>query len=88
VSRRKGEINRGDLKHRWPHQVALLAEKMRDPVNREVVFCAAGLLSATPLTYSLRCDDSNFVVFCFTRSEDADPLPSALGRRLATSSGR
>jgi hypothetical protein len=28
-----------------------------------MVFCAASVLSATPLTYSLRRDDSDFVVF-------------------------
>ncbi len=65
MTRRKGEITRGGLKHKWPHRVALPAQRVRDPVNREVIFCRCWCPIPTPLTYSLGRDDSDFVVFCF-----------------------
>jgi hypothetical protein len=59
--------------------VALPADKVRDPVNREVIFCAAGVLSASPLTYFMRQDDSEVAVFCFSRPEDAEAFAKRFG---------
>jgi hypothetical protein len=79
MTRCNGQVTRIDLRRKWPHHVAHPSQKVRDPVNREVIFCAAGVLSATPHTYCLRRGSSDFVVLCFVKPGEAQVFAKRFG---------
>jgi hypothetical protein len=72
---RKGEISGANGRH----HVAIPAETVRGLKNGEVIFCAAGLLSATPLAHSTRGNDSDVAVFCFAAPENAETFSKRFG---------
>jgi hypothetical protein len=83
MTRRKGEITRSSLKRKWPHHVVLAAEKVRGLANSELVQSSAKALSAVPLTYHMRRDDRDYIVFCFAGPEDAQAFNDRFrGERL------
>jgi hypothetical protein len=85
---RKGESTKADLQRRWPHHVALPADKLRGLMNSEIVRTAAVALSAAPQTYSVRRGDLDFVVFCFTKPVNAAVFSQRFGgKRLTYSLG-
>jgi hypothetical protein len=79
VTRRKGEITLPQIKREWPYHVALAADKVRGARNSEIVWGFALTLSAAPRPYSLRRDEGDYVVFCFTKPEDAEVFSERFG---------
>jgi hypothetical protein len=79
MTRRRGQITRAQLRQWWPHHVVLSADKVKGLHNSTTVHDFANTLSVAPRTYWLRRDDAEFVVFCFTKPEDAETFCKRFG---------
>jgi hypothetical protein len=88
MARREDEITRSRLRSGWPHHVALPAEKLRGPENSEIVHSAAAALSAARLTYHVRRDGLDYVVFGFAKREDAETFRERFGGKRLPTGGR
>jgi len=86
--RRKGELTRPRLDREWPHHVALPAERVRGLANSSEVRSMAAILSAAPLTYSLRHEKGDRVVFCFASPEVAQVFAGRFAGELLDPGGR
>jgi hypothetical protein len=80
MTQRKGEITLPEIKRKWPHHVALSADKVHGLANSELVWSFAATLSAAPRPYTVRNDgDDDLVVFCFAKPEDAQAFTERFG---------
>jgi hypothetical protein len=84
MTQRKGEISLPEIKRKWPHHVALAADKVHGLATSELVWSFARELSAAPRPYTVRNDgDDDLVVFCFATREDAQAFAERFeGERL------
>ena len=88
MTHRKGEITLPDIKRHWPHHVALPADNVRGVMNSQIVWSFAGTLSVASRLYSLRRDDTEHVVFCFAKPEDAAAFCEQFGGERLPTGGR
>jgi hypothetical protein len=79
MTRRTGQVTRAQLREWWPHHVVLSADKVKGLRNSTTVHDFANTLSVAPRTYWLRRSDADFVVFCFTKPEDAQAFCDRFG---------
>jgi hypothetical protein len=80
MTQRKGEISLPEIKRKWPHHVALSADKV-GLANSELVWSFTRELSAASRPYTVRndSDDDDLVVFCFAKPEDAAVFAERFG---------
>lgn len=78
---RKGELSKGMIDTRFPHQVAVEASKTIGATYIEAMaFCRD--LSLSPRGHSFRRDDRDYVVWCFAVLADAEAFRAQFGGEI------
>jgi hypothetical protein len=75
-TRAQGRDTLPEIKRKWPHRIALAADKVRSVES--IVYRFANARSARR-TFLLRHNDRDFVVFCFAGPEDAEEFRERFG---------
>ena len=81
MARRKGEQSRAEINAGWPHQVAVEARLCSgEQYMTKHMFCLH--LNLCPRGHTFRRGDTDYVVFCFAESCDADRFIRKFGGTL------
>ena len=77
---RKGELQKWEIDSKWPHQVALPAERVNG-ANYVTIhrFCDDEKLSLCKRGHWFRRDGRDHIVFCFATRDDADKFFARFG---------
>ena len=80
---RKGELSKGTIDRKWPHQVALPAAHCSGANHVTIrLFCDDERLSLCVRGHSFRRDNLDMIVFCFAERAHAEQFRDRFGGEL------
>jgi hypothetical protein len=85
---RKGELSRARRRRQWSDHVALSAKKVCGAVGYDIFHEYEDAQSAPRRTFLMRRDDLDYMVFCFTKAEDAKVFCERFGGERLPGGGR
>jgi hypothetical protein len=89
VVNRKGELSKGTIDRKWPHQVALPASRCGGANYVTIrLFCEDQKLSLCVRGHSFRRDDIDTLVFCFAERAHAERFHERFGREFIAPKSR
>jgi hypothetical protein len=84
-SRPRGELTSAEIDRRWPHQVAVPGNVVRQRYSEIEVAKVA--LDAAPRGHSGFHDNTSYHVYCFADPEERGKIPGAVWRRAVQPQG-